>query len=415
MQAGRRRIEARVDGQRVARTSPKFSAVVCWTRPRQDSSSNAPRALSTSIAGGRDKTPPAAVTSSRRARRTPRSSSPRARRAASSRRPRASARLAAAAARRARAVPGRARRRLDAARALPRSGPGVDWARTDVFFGDERAVPPDDPQSNYRMARETLLDPAQRPRRERVPLARRGPRSRRRRARLRGGAAAAARAPWLDLALLGLGPDGHTASLFPGTAALAEEARLAVAVDVPALGTRRLTLTYPALLGAREVFFLVTGRDKAEALVDGLARGATSPPRGSSQRAARCRIFCERAAAARSHGYRNEGAHDRSGRRHRRHQHPARDLRRSPAAGTRRDAALRAAPIPRRRYPSLDVIAEAFLATPRPRSAPARGRERLLRHRRADREQHVPRHQPPLGRRRPGAVRAPRHRSPSRW
>ena len=56
----------------------------------------------------------------------------------------------------------------------------IDWTRTDVFFGDERAVPPDDPQSNYRMARETLLDPRARPGRERVPLARRIRRSRRR-------------------------------------------------------------------------------------------------------------------------------------------------------------------------------------------------------------------------------------------
>ena len=126
----------------------------------------------------------------------------------------------------------------------------IDWTRTDVFFGDERAVPPDDPQSNYRMARETLLDPARVPpanvfrwRAEDPPIstARRATTSR---PCARGGSP-----PWLDLALLGLGPDGHTASLFPGTAALAEEDRLAVAVDVPALGTRRLTLTYPAFCG----------------------------------------------------------------------------------------------------------------------------------------------------------------------
>ena len=65
---------------------------------------------------------------------------------------------------------------------------GVDWARTTVFFGDERAVPPDDPQSNYRMARETLLDPAHVPAGQRRPLAGRGSRPRRRGARLPGGA-----------------------------------------------------------------------------------------------------------------------------------------------------------------------------------------------------------------------------------
>ena len=83
--------------------------------------------------------------------------------------------------------------------------------------------------------------------------------------------------PWLDLALLGLGPDGHTASLFPGTTALAVEDRLAVAVDVPALGTRRLTLTYPAFREAGEVFFLVTGRDKRAALADVVRPESTLP------------------------------------------------------------------------------------------------------------------------------------------
>ena len=110
-------------------------------------------------------------------------------------------------------------------RLYPRLTDAVDWTRTDVFFGDERAVPPDDPQSNYRMARETLLAPA------RVPPANVF-RWRAEAADLDGAArdyeqALRARdsGPWLDLALLGLGPDGHTASLFPGTAALAVEDR----------------------------------------------------------------------------------------------------------------------------------------------------------------------------------------------
>jgi 6-phosphogluconolactonase len=179
----------------------------------------------------------------------------------------------------------------------PRLVSGIDWTRADVFFGDERAVPPDDPQSNYRMARETLLEPA------RVPDAN-VHRWRAEAADLDGAARdyeQALRAPgpppWLDLALLGLGPDGHTASLFPGTAALAVEDRLAVAVAVPQLGTRRLTLTYPALLGATHVAFLVAGPEKRSALADVLRPDSTLPAARIVQRAAGVRILCDVDAA----------------------------------------------------------------------------------------------------------------------
>src|SRR3954447_24384567 len=140
----------------------------------------------------------------------------------------AAARIAALA---ARAIAGRGRFRVALAggstpRALyPRLLGAGDWTRADVFFGDERAVPPDDPQSNYRMARETLLDPARVPAanvfrwRAEAPDLDSAARDYER--ALRGAAP-----PWLDLVLLGLGPDGHTASLFPGTAALAVEDRL---------------------------------------------------------------------------------------------------------------------------------------------------------------------------------------------
>ena len=169
---------------------------------------------------------------------------------------------------------------------------GVDWGRCDLWFGDERAVPPDDPQSNYRMAKESLLDPAA------VPAARVR--------RMRGEAAdldaaardyeAALRAaggpPWLDLALLGMGPDGHTASLVPGTAALDEERRLAVAVEVPERG-RRLTLTLPAFAGTRALMFLCTGAAKAEALAAVLAPGSELPAARVIGRAPRTTIFCD--------------------------------------------------------------------------------------------------------------------------
>jgi 6-phosphogluconolactonase len=177
----------------------------------------------------------------------------------------------------------------------------VDWERVDLFFGDERAVPPDDAQSNYRMARETLLAPA------RVP-----PENVR---RLRGedpDLDAAARdyeaalggpeAPPLDVVLLGMGADGHTASLFPGTAGLDERRRLCVAVEVPQLATHRLTLTYPALLAARDVMFLIAGADKADTLASVLGPtfdGRRWPSQVLLRRAhpRPTLLFCDRAAA----------------------------------------------------------------------------------------------------------------------
>lgn len=176
---------------------------------------------------------------------------------------------------------------------------GVDWTRAEVFFGDERAVGPSDAQSNFRMARETLLDPAAIPP-ERVFRWRAEDPDLAAAARdYQAALTAHATPPWLDLALLGLGPDGHTASLFPGTAALTEASRLAVEVEVPALATRRLTLTYPALCGAREVCFLVTGAEKSAALA-AVAGDAQSnlPAARLMRRAGPVTVFCDQAAAA---------------------------------------------------------------------------------------------------------------------
>ena len=133
-----------------------------------------------------------------------------------------------------------------------------------MFFVDERCVPPSHERSNYRLAKEHLLDPI------RVPPANvfrmRGEDEPRR-------AAAAyekvlrkefgGRTPRFDLVLLGLGPDGHTASLFPGTPALAEKLRWVVSNPSPTPGERRLTLTLPVLNAGRRVDFLVAGKDKA--------------------------------------------------------------------------------------------------------------------------------------------------------
>jgi 6-phosphogluconolactonase len=142
----------------------------------------------------------------------------------------------------------------------------IDWSSVYVFFGDERSVPPHHEDSNLKMASEVLLD--------HVPVAN----VHRIRGELPPEEAAEAYeeelrkffqtedVPRFDLILLGLGADGHTASLFPWTAALQVHDRWVVANPVPRLGTTRITLTLPVINAARAVIFLVAGEDKAEAL-----------------------------------------------------------------------------------------------------------------------------------------------------
>jgi len=147
----------------------------------------------------------------------------------------------------------------------------VRWDEIEVFFGDERAVPPEHADSNYGMAREALL--------ARVPLR---PERIHRMEGEREDLDAAARdyaaqlPARLDLVLLGLGPDGHTASLFPGSPALAERERTVMATPPAPLPphVRRITLTLPAIGKARHVVFAVTGEDKA----DVVARVLEGPP-----------------------------------------------------------------------------------------------------------------------------------------
>jgi 6-phosphogluconolactonase len=144
----------------------------------------------------------------------------------------------------------------------------IPWASVHVFQVDERAVPPDDPRSNYRMIREALLSRAPIPsdhihrlRGEASDLeeAARDYEAELERA-FRPGTAAP---PRFDLILLGLGADGHTASLFPGSKALGEQTRWVTATEVAPLGARRLTLTLPVLNAAERVLFLVAGDEKA--------------------------------------------------------------------------------------------------------------------------------------------------------
>jgi 6-phosphogluconolactonase len=159
----------------------------------------------------------------------------------------------------------------------------VDWGRTQVWFGDERCVPPDHPESNYRMARMSLLDHVRVPPEQvhAVPVQRPPEEAARDYGQLlRTRLPQENDTPILDLVLLGLGTDGHIASLFPGTAALEEESEPAVAVHVPRLGLLawRVTLTRPVLEHARQLLILATGTEKAAVVHRALADGRGELP-----------------------------------------------------------------------------------------------------------------------------------------
>jgi 6-phosphogluconolactonase len=179
----------------------------------------------------------------------------------------------------------------------------IAWQNVHVFFGDERTVPPDHADSNFRMASEAMLS--------RVPLPNENVH------RINGVGDAAANAsdyeselreffgdstwPRLDLVMLGMGDDGHTASLFPDTTALKEESLWVAANWVEKFGTWRITLTAPAINAARNVLFLITGAGKADRLREVLM-GERDPSRLPSQLVApgdgALEWYVDRAAAA---------------------------------------------------------------------------------------------------------------------
>jgi 6-phosphogluconolactonase len=169
---------------------------------------------------------------------------------------------------------------------------GIDWTRVVVFFGDERAVPPDHPESNYRMVSLALL--------ARVPLP---PGQVHRMEAERPDREAAAREyqrllpPRLDVLLLGMGADGHTASLFPGSAALDERDRLVLPVTGAKPPTERLTITPPVIEAARKVAVIAAGADKA-AMVSRAIEGPLTPKAVPVQLARRGVWFLDHAAAA---------------------------------------------------------------------------------------------------------------------
>jgi len=173
----------------------------------------------------------------------------------------------------------------------------VMWSRVQVLWGDERCVPPHHAESNYRMARETLLDRVPVPTAnvhrihgEDDPTIAAADYERTLRALLQ-----------IDLVLLGLGEDGHTASLFPGSAAVHEQARWVMAVRAGATSMWRITLTPAVINAAAEVLFLVSGAAKAGILrrvLEGPRRPEELPAQAIAPANGRVRWYVDAAAAA---------------------------------------------------------------------------------------------------------------------
>jgi 6-phosphogluconolactonase len=182
----------------------------------------------------------------------------------------------------------------------------LPWDKMFFFWGDERHVPPDSPDSNYRMAKESLLSKVPIPPANIFPVPAENPDAAQvaevyEQTLRRFFAVAPGEFPRFDLILLGMGPDGHTASLFPETAALQEKSRLVVANWVEKLGGSRITFTLPLLNSARCVAFLVSGTDKAAALhevLEGNAPAEKYPSRLVQPSDGKLIWFVDRAAAS---------------------------------------------------------------------------------------------------------------------
>jgi 6-phosphogluconolactonase len=177
----------------------------------------------------------------------------------------------------------------------------IPWARVQAFWGDERFVPPSHPESNYRMIREALLEHVPLPPQNIHPITTDGTPDE---------AAAAYEAalnvfygsnvldpgrPLFDVVLLGVGQDGHTASLFPGSSILDEKKAWVRATEGPGR-TPRITLTYPALASSRNLAFMVTGKEKSS-IVSRVLRGDPDLPAARVKTTGRSRWFMDRAAA----------------------------------------------------------------------------------------------------------------------
>ena len=198
-------------------------------------------------------------------------------------------------------------RRLYEILGAPELSEGIPWGRVHLFQVDERCVPPDHPESNYGMIREALLDhvPIPQTNFHRIPAELPEPDDA---AQLYAQelahvvSPATGQFPHLDLVFLGMGSDGHTASLFPGSPALGERAKWVCANFVDKLHANRVTLTYLVLNTAREVIFLVSGSEKAETLhrvLEGPHEPERLPSQGVRPAEGRLRWYVDAAAAER--------------------------------------------------------------------------------------------------------------------
>jgi 6-phosphogluconolactonase len=183
------------------------------------------------------------------------------------------------------------------------AGMDLPWQRTHWFWGDERFVPPDDVLSNYRMAREALFDHAPVPAANIHPVPTQGLEPEAAAAayeaelkRFYGGERLDPAQPVFDITLLGLGPDGHTASLFPGTAVLAERHKWVAAV-IGAKDEARITFTYPLLESSRHIAFLVAGAEKRRML--GLLLGGDREIPAGRLSKEHAQVFADSAATGR--------------------------------------------------------------------------------------------------------------------
>ncbi|OGT87454.1 MAG: 6-phosphogluconolactonase [Gammaproteobacteria bacterium RIFOXYA12_FULL_61_12] len=171
------------------------------------------------------------------------------------------------------------------------------WDRVHFWFGDERCVPPGHPDSNYLMARRSLLDRIEYGAVHRMEAELEPHAAVKRYEEELGLLEQADGQPVFDLVMLGMGKDGHVASLFPGSANLAELVRPVSAAFVESAGSWRLSLTLPLMRQARRIMVMVTGRDKARTIADVLHGGRADLPASSIVALPQVWWFLDREAA----------------------------------------------------------------------------------------------------------------------